>query len=238
MRAVARLVHVQQRDDEPRPLRVAAGRLDVLGRGLRLVEDNHEAEPGDVQADRDHVGRDRDVDVLVVVERLGEAALRFGDLPGVHARRELDDIVRDRSIRERSLLLACPLPLRVSGQPRPYFVLDDPAAAAQLAQAVEVANKRHVRVGGIVAIPLAAGGHIRLLRRREQGEVGAEEDDLEVTSLRRDADVQASRAPRRWQHAREERISSIRTRWRGKISTARRRKKRADLPFRTPHRCG
>jgi hypothetical protein len=57
--AVAGAVDVEEGDDEARALLVAAdaaGRLDVLGGGLGLAEHDHEAEAGDVEADRDHVG--------------------------------------------------------------------------------------------------------------------------------------------------------------------------------------
>src|SRR5690606_3629385 len=59
MRTVARLVNVEERHNEARPRIVsthATRRLDVLGVRLRLAEYTHQPEPGDVEANRDHVG--------------------------------------------------------------------------------------------------------------------------------------------------------------------------------------
>ena len=67
---VARLVDVEERHDKPRPLVVsadAARGLDVLGVRLRLAEDDHQPEPRDVEADRDHVRRDGAVHALLDV---------------------------------------------------------------------------------------------------------------------------------------------------------------------------
>ena len=64
---VARLVEVQDGDDEAAAVVIAAdaaGRLDVFGGGLGLALDQHEPEPRDVEADGDHVGGERHVDRL------------------------------------------------------------------------------------------------------------------------------------------------------------------------------
>ena len=64
--AVARLVQVEHASPPGPGLSAspadAAGGLDVLGRGLRLTLNEHQAEAGDVEADRDHVGGERHVD--------------------------------------------------------------------------------------------------------------------------------------------------------------------------------
>ena len=57
--AAARVVH---RDDEPgHTTSDARGGLDVLGARLRLTHDDHQPEPVDVDADRDHVGGQDDI---------------------------------------------------------------------------------------------------------------------------------------------------------------------------------
>src|SRR5690606_21970039 len=54
---------VQYGEDETGgPTSDAARGLDVLGGRLGLVVDDHDAEPGDVDADGDHVGGEEDVD--------------------------------------------------------------------------------------------------------------------------------------------------------------------------------
>ena len=62
---VARLVGVEQHQDETGLVRLptdAARRLDIFGGGLWLALHDHETEPADVEADRDHVGGKRHVD--------------------------------------------------------------------------------------------------------------------------------------------------------------------------------
>ena len=84
--AVARLVDVEERHDEPRPLVVAADAargLDVLGVRLGLAEDDHQPEPRDVEADRDHVRGDGAVHTLLdLVEAALQAPPRLGHLVG------------------------------------------------------------------------------------------------------------------------------------------------------------
>src|SRR5215218_1094582 len=68
MQPVPRLVDVQQSDNEPRLLGLtadAARGLNVLGGCLRLTLDKHEAKPADVEADRDHISSERDVDAVL-----------------------------------------------------------------------------------------------------------------------------------------------------------------------------
>ena len=69
--AVAWAVRVENRDDKTRTLVIAAdtaGCLNVFGSSLGLAEDDHEAEPGDVQTNGDHVRRQSNVDALLLLE--------------------------------------------------------------------------------------------------------------------------------------------------------------------------
>ena len=110
VRAVARLVDVEQRDDEPGSLVVAADaarRLDVLGVRLGLAEHDHQPEPLDVEADRDHVRRDGAVHALrLIMERTLESASRFGHLVGRHARGQLHHLREGLAVPEEPGLLA------------------------------------------------------------------------------------------------------------------------------------
>ena len=89
-RAVARLVQIEDRDDEPRPVPVApepTGGLDILGRSLWLALHEHQAEAENVEPDRDHVGRERDIHGLAVpLEWRFEPLLRLGNLIGRNPR--------------------------------------------------------------------------------------------------------------------------------------------------------
>ena len=86
VRTVARLVDVEQGDDQPWPLVVApdaAGGLDVLGGEHGLADDHHQAQALDVEADRDHIGGERAVNpVINVVKGRLQVAAGFGDLVG------------------------------------------------------------------------------------------------------------------------------------------------------------
>src|SRR3954451_2877459 len=61
---------------------------------FRLSLDHHQAEPADVETDRDHVGGERDVDRVLLAGRPSEAGARFGDLIGAVAGRELSDLAQ------------------------------------------------------------------------------------------------------------------------------------------------
>ena len=78
-----------------------------------------------------------------------------------------------------------------------HFVFDDAAAAAQFAQAVEVAQERHVRVGGVLLVGLAAFALVGGLAGAEQRQPGAEQDDFQAATLGGDADVKAGGGSRR-----------------------------------------
>ena len=168
--AVARLVDVEQRHDEPGPLVVAADaarRLDVLGVRLGLAEHDHQPEPRDVETDRDHVGRDRAVHALLdLVERRLESAPRLGHLVGRHARGQLDHLGEGLAVLKEPGLLADPLARAVALDRVLDLLLENPARAAQLAQAVEVAEHRHVRVGGILRRSCGRRRRGRRARRR------------------------------------------------------------------------
>jgi len=86
MRAVARLVQIEDRNDEPRSVRVApdpTDGLDILGRSLWLALHEHQAEAENVEPDRDHVCRERDIDGLAApLEWRFEPLLGLGNLIG------------------------------------------------------------------------------------------------------------------------------------------------------------
>jgi hypothetical protein len=148
--------------------------------------------PGDVEADGDHVRGDGHVHPVVVVERQRQPPLGLGHLVSAHAGGQLDHLVGDLPLREKPLLLAVPLTAGVARQAGAHLVLDDPPAAAQLAEAVEVAEQRHVGVGRVVLVSLAAVSCVPLMRGSEEREVGAQQDDLQATPLGGNAEVEAS----------------------------------------------
>ena len=89
VRPVARLMNVEDGDGQAGLFVIAAdaaGGLDILGAGLRLAENHHEPEADDVEADRDHVGRDGHVDAVFLAVSEGKPSLGLGNLGGAYTR--------------------------------------------------------------------------------------------------------------------------------------------------------
>ena len=105
VRAVARLVQVEQRRPRgracsaSRPTRLVAWMYSAAR--LRLALHDHQAEPADVEADRDHVGRERDVDRRrFAAERAWPSrCLGLGHLVGADARGQLQRLAQTRGRR-------------------------------------------------------------------------------------------------------------------------------------------
>jgi hypothetical protein len=110
---------------------------------------HHQAQAVDVHADRDHVARQQHVDVLGISVRLGQPCLGLFDGACLLSAGELDGLLLQQAGRE--------VRMGRRGVVRPALgslaaadadvVFDQPAHAAQLAQAVEVAGQGHVRIG-------------------------------------------------------------------------------------------
>ena len=170
VRAVARLVDVEERHHQARALVVAADaarRLDVLGVRLRLAEHDHQPEPRDVEADRDHVRGDRAVDALLLVERRARAAAA-PRRPCRSDTREVSSTTSENVLRSWKSPRSSPIRLRVAVALDRVLdlLLEDPPRAAELAQAVEVAEHRHVRVGRVARRSCARRRRGRRARRR------------------------------------------------------------------------
>ena len=140
----------------------AAGGLDVFRRALGLTVDGHQAQAIHVHTDRQHVGRQHHVDGASVtlvplrhelaggrIERSLELDLQMveilRDVLTGDARGQLADVVhaalRERGSLDHAHLHAVGTCLHV--------VLGQAPHPAQFAQGVEVADHRHVRVGGL-----------------------------------------------------------------------------------------
>ena len=113
VRAVTRLVDIEKRQHQPRLLVVAthaARCLDVLGMGLRLTKDEHQAEPGDVELHRDHVRGNGAVHALLdIVEANPQTSARLSNLVSRDARRELHDLRERPAVLEETAVFADPL---------------------------------------------------------------------------------------------------------------------------------
>ena len=115
-----------------------------------------------------------------------EALFRLRHLIGRNARGQFHRLL-DAAIGKRPVLRIDAPPLRpVASGAIPHFVLDNPARAAKLAQRVEVAKRRHVRIGGVRALPI--GRRMRVvcrLRRSHQRRQRPQEDELRARDLAR-----------------------------------------------------
>jgi hypothetical protein len=103
----------------------------------------------------------------------------------VDTRRQPDHFGEGLAVLKRAGLLADPLPRAVALQRVLDLLLEDASCAAQLAQGVEVAEDRHVRVCGVVLVLVAAGVAINALGRTHEREPGPAHHDLRVAALRR-----------------------------------------------------
>src|SRR5262245_37307902 len=106
MRAIPWPMNVEKRHDQPWPRIVSThttGRLNILGGHLRLAENDHESEAGDVEANGDHVGGERDVNSIPFVNAQREAAFCACDAVRTLSRSQLHDFIGDLSLCERPL---------------------------------------------------------------------------------------------------------------------------------------
>ncbi|MNZ97638.1 hypothetical protein D3C78_1168870 [compost metagenome] len=137
------------------------GRLDVFRRPFRLTIDGHDAQSIDVDTDRQHVGRQHDVDsTRIALLPLGNVPTFLGIPFGLEHHFELIEILGDVLVRNPRSQLA-DIHDAALGQTRPlhhahlhtvrtslHVVLGQTLHATQLSQRVEVAHHGHVRVGG------------------------------------------------------------------------------------------
>ena len=215
VRAVARLVDVQDRHAPgpaapwSRPTRLVAWMYSALVFGCPKTT----IRPSRVMS--------RPTEIMFVAmatstrsfSQNGRASRRLASatLSVLTRRGQLDRLVGDLAVLEQALRLADPLAAAVAGQPVADFVLDDPPGAAQLAQAVEVAEQRHVRdrpdlSGRLLAAELGVG----LLCRGQERQVDPQHDHLGAAALGGDADVQPGVALLRRMDLGKERIPAIR----------------------------
>ena len=79
-------MHIEHGDDEAGLTFLAAHArcgLDVFRGCLGLAEDRHQAEPRNIETDRNHVRRERDIQAIRFGQKgLGQAIFRFGNRGG------------------------------------------------------------------------------------------------------------------------------------------------------------
>ena len=114
---------------------------------LRLPEHQHQPQARDVETDRDHVRRKRAVEAVVsIVEAAFEPPARLGHLVGRHARGQPQHLRERGAVAEQPPRLTDPPPRAVARDGRADLLFQDATGPAQLAQAVEVRERRHVRI--------------------------------------------------------------------------------------------
>ena len=213
--AVPGLVCIQQGDHQPRPLIVPphpAGGLDVLGMGLRLALNHYQPQPGNVQAHGDHVGGDGAIDPLLLVEGAFQPLPRFGHLVGGDAGGQLQHLGKGAAVPEQAPRFADALALAVLLEGVLHLLLQNAPGAAEFAQAVEVAEHGHVRVGRVVLVLVPAGFPKGPLRRAHQRQPDLAHDQFGAASRGGDAEIAASRRLLQRLGAGKERIPPVRPR--------------------------
>ena len=143
-----------------------------------------------------------------------QSAPRLGYPVGAHPRGQLDHVGEAGPVAKQPLRLAEPLAIAVALEGVLDLLFQDPPGAAELAQAVEVAEHGHVGVGRIVPVTRTAGITPRPFRRAHQRQQHPPHRLLRVAALSGDAHVLARISLRRRHAAGEERIASRRSRWR------------------------
>ena len=169
-----------------------AGRLNVFGRRFWLPLNDHQPEPGDVQANGDHVCGERDIDCVsgTRAELRLEGLLRFRHLVRGYARGQFQQFL-NLSIGKWTVLGIEPPALgSVTPGAVSHFILDNPARAAELTQRIEIAKRRHIRIAGVRV--LSTGRRVRVvcrLRGSNQGRQRPQEDELRPPPLRGDTQI-------------------------------------------------
>ena len=175
--------------------------------------------------------------VVPVVEPAFEPTPRLGHLVGRDARGQLEHLGEVGAVAEQAARLADPAPRPVARDGGADLLLEDPPRPAQLAQAVEVGQRRHVGIGGVPRVSAAPRLVPRVRSRPHQRQQHPAHQDLGVPALRGDADVLPCRRLRRRQGPGEERVAAIRPR-RGEHLGHRPREQRLNLVLRPAHRRG
>ncbi len=135
MRTIPRLVNVEDRHHQARPVGISTNTtrgLDVLGAGLGLPEHHHQSQPRDVQTHRDHVGRDPNIHMLVMAEGIRQPLLRLRNASRIDATSQLDRFIANLPAIEQSCCFAFALSVCVPLQPVADFVFNQPAGATKL----------------------------------------------------------------------------------------------------------
>ena len=122
------------------------------------------------------------------MELQGEPALGVRDLVRTDATGQLHDIRCNLAIVKQAVGLADTPAIRIAHRTIAHLILNEPARAAQLPQAVEVADQRHVGIAGIGRARLASQ-RVRFLCRAEESQVGLQHDGLRAPSLGGNANV-------------------------------------------------
>ena len=170
MRAVAGLVDVEQRHDQTRGVRRCVRRGSSPG-CIRRRSSAGRARPSARAAgcrarrrscsSRSRSRRGPSCRTAAPSRRRASATLLVGT-------REVSSTTSEKVLRswKSPRCLADPAAFAVAADGVADLLLEDPPGAAQLAQAVEVADDRHVRVGGVLRVVVAAGVAVCTARPR------------------------------------------------------------------------
>src|SRR5690554_987420 len=91
----------------------------------------------------------------------------------------------------RPMIIMRALILIEARDPPPHFILNKPPHAAELSQAVKIADERHIRIGRLIERALRFK---MLLRRGKERRVGPDRHPAERSPRRPDAKIDSPRA--------------------------------------------
>jgi hypothetical protein len=207
-------MHIQYGNDHSGFVRLPAnpaGRLNVLAGRLGLTLNEHKSKPLNIEADRDHVGRQRHIDRLAagLADSEVKPALCIRHFVCTHPAGEFHGLPHG-SIGEWLIYrIKASAFSTITAKPCAHLVLDNTSRATEFTQGIEVADRRHKRVSRSRIAGVFA------LRRGQHRSKGAQEDEFRPLALSGEANIEA-----RWTFAcrlgqSEKWVAAVRT-WRRK----------------------
>ncbi len=240
VRAIAGLVQVQERYHKAGAAAHAADAarcLNVFGCRLGLALDDHQAEPGDIKTDRDHVGGKRHINAVVVRVAIcltygaGEPLLGLRDIVGRDARRQFQRQAQGAIGKWRIGRSHAASLVAVVRDMLADFILDNPARSAEFPERIEVGHHGQIGIRRIAGA--CCGRRAESLGAGKERLQRAQEQQFGAAALACHAEIEARRLLRRRHRMGEKAVAAVdarRREYRGALAV----KQAADLALCAP----
>ncbi len=193
-------------DDARKGATNTAGSLDILGCGLGLAGDHHQAQAADIDPHGNHIGGQNDIVwALLTLLRWKCFFQPVEDTRNIHRR-----FARSQFLSTIRFDVAFDQTARVHlAQARAHSVIRDAAHAAQFAHRVEISDQGHPGIGQAAVV------FKKFLSCRQISNINADQDGFHTCAGGADAQIQATRGiwPSR-ATLREEVVAGIQPGWR------------------------